>query len=119
MSGFDATLDLPLKPSLRALRAVFILHVICLVLLPLSMQPGWPMIVLVALFGVSWFALRHSAVLGFNSKAITRVIWHADGGWSRALRCANTRLSCATTVWFMRVCWYSTSCLMTALAPVV
>lgn len=83
MSGtFAATVDLRLKPSLRALRVVFVLHVICLVLLPLSMQPGWPMIVLVALFGVSWFALRHSAVLGMNSKAITRVIWHADGGWS-------------------------------------
>lgn len=83
MSGtFAATVDLRLKPSLRALRVVFVLHVICLVLLPLAMQPGWPMIVLVALFGVSWFALRHSAVLGFNSKAITRVIWHADGQWS-------------------------------------
>src|SRR3546814_6524118 len=47
----------------------------------LAMQPGWPMMVLVALFGVSWFALRHSAVLGLNAKAITRVVWHADGGW--------------------------------------
>src|SRR3546814_16574183 len=46
-----------------------------------AMQPGWPMMVLVALFGVSWFALRHSAVLGLNAKAITRVVWHADGGW--------------------------------------
>jgi toxin CptA len=83
MSGtFAATVDLRLKPSLRALRAVFVLHVICLVLLPLAMQPGWPMIVLVAAFGASWFALRHSAVLGFNSKAVTRVIWHADGNWS-------------------------------------
>ncbi|NGY04436.1 protein YgfX [Solimonas terrae] len=71
-----------MRPSLRALRVVFVLHVICLVLLPLSMEPGWPMIVLVALFGVSWFALRHSAVLGFNAKALTRVIWHADGQWS-------------------------------------
>lgn len=83
MSGtFAATVDLRLKPSLRALRAVFVLHVICLVLIPLAMQPGWPMIVLVAAFGASWFALRHSAVLGFNSKAVTRVIWHADGNWS-------------------------------------
>lgn len=80
-SSFGMTIDLRLKPSLRALRVVFVLHVICLVLLPLAMQPGWPMIVLVALFGVSWFVLRHSAVLGFNAKAITRVIWHADGGW--------------------------------------
>jgi toxin CptA len=64
------------------LRAVFVLHVLCLVLIPFAMQPGWPMILLVAAFGVSWFALRHSAVLGFNSRAITRVIWHADGQWS-------------------------------------
>ncbi|HEY9544665.1 MAG TPA: protein YgfX [Solimonas sp.] len=70
-----------MKPSLRALRVVFLLHVICLVLLMFAMQPGWPMMVLVALFGVSWFALRHSAVLGLNAKAITRVVWHADGGW--------------------------------------
>src|SRR3546814_5375275 len=75
------TVDLRLKPSLRALRVVFLLHVICLVLLMFAMQPGWPMMVLVALFGVSWFALRHSAVLGLNTKAITRVVWHADGGW--------------------------------------
>src|SRR3546814_2379765 len=67
--------------DLRAWSVVFLLHVICLVLLMFAMQAGWPMMVLVALFGVSWFALRHSAVLGLNAKAITRVVWHADGDW--------------------------------------
>lgn len=81
-SSYASTVDLRLKPSLRALRVVFVLHVICLVLLPFAMQPGWPMIVLVAAFGVSWFALRHSGVLGLNSRGLSRLVWHADGSWS-------------------------------------
>jgi toxin CptA len=67
---------------MRALRLVFVLHVACIGLLPFAMQPGWPLLVLVAAFGVSWFALRHSAVLGFGTRTITRLIWHADGRWS-------------------------------------
>lgn len=80
--GFGTTVELRLRPSLRALRLIFVLHVIGLVLLPFAMQPGGPMLALVAAFGLSWFWLRHSAVLGFGPRAITRLVWHADGGWS-------------------------------------
>jgi toxin CptA len=81
-NAFGATVDLRLRPSTGALRVIFAVHVACLALLPLAMQPGWPLIVLVAAFGVSWFWLRHHPALGFGPRAITRLVWHADGSWS-------------------------------------
>ncbi|WP_154654793.1 protein YgfX [Solimonas variicoloris] len=81
-NSFASTVDLRLRPSLGALRVIFAVHVAALGLLPLAMRPGWPLVVLVAAFGVSWFWLRHHPALGFGPRAITRLVWHADGGWS-------------------------------------
>lgn len=79
---FAATIDLGLRPSLRALRLVFCLHALCIGLLPLAMQPGWPAVLLAGAFAGSWLWLRRHPALGFGKRAIDRIVWHADGGWS-------------------------------------
>ncbi len=81
-SSFASTVDLTLRPSHRALRAIFVLHIVCLGLLPFSMQQGWPMLVLAFAFALSWMYVRRHAVLGFSAQSITRLVWHADGGWT-------------------------------------
>ncbi|NKF21789.1 protein YgfX [Solimonas marina] len=83
MAGeFAATVDLKLRPSFRALRLIFVLHIVCIGLLPFAMPSGWPMLVLVAAFAGSWFWLRRHPALGYGPRAIERVIWHADGQWT-------------------------------------
>ena len=81
-SGLAATVDLRLRPSLGALRVIFVIHAGCLALLPFAMQPGAPLLVLVAAFAASWFWLRRHPALGFGPRAITRIVWHADGTWT-------------------------------------
>ncbi|MFP5304752.1 MAG: hypothetical protein ACLGI7_02875, partial [Gammaproteobacteria bacterium] len=67
---------------MRALRAAFVLHLICLALL-LAAQPPWPlMLALAAGFGGSWLWLRRHPALGFGPRAPTRLVWHAEGGWT-------------------------------------
>ncbi|MGH8444666.1 MAG: protein YgfX [Solimonas sp.] len=79
---FGMTVDLRLRASLGALRVIFIVHVLCIGLLLLAAPPGKLMIVLLAALAVSWFWLRHHPALGFGPRAITRLVWHADGQWS-------------------------------------
>ncbi len=79
---FGMTVDLRLKPSMRALRLIFILHIVCLGLLPFAMQPGPPMMVLLAAIGLSWLYVRRHAALGFAPRSINRIIWHVDGEWT-------------------------------------
>lgn len=81
-NNFASTVDLRLRPSLRALRLIFCLHALCIGLLPLAMQPGWPAVALAAAFAASWLWLRRHPALGFGRQAIDRIVWHADGGWS-------------------------------------
>ncbi|MFT4046519.1 MAG: hypothetical protein QM661_07445 [Solimonas sp.] len=81
-SSFAATVDLRLRPSLSALRVIFVIHAACLALLPFAMQPGLPMFALVIAFAASWFWLRRHPALGFGPRAITRIVWHADGAWT-------------------------------------
>jgi len=81
-NSFASTVDLSLQPSHRALRAIFLLHIVCLGLLPFSMQQGWPMLVLACAFALSWLSVRRHPVLGFSAQAITRMVWHADGTWT-------------------------------------
>ncbi|WP_157622876.1 protein YgfX [Solimonas soli] len=81
-NSFASTVDLRLRPSLRALRVIFIVHVLCIGLLPLAMQPGIAMLALAGGFAASWFWLRRHPALGFGPRAITRLVWHADGSWN-------------------------------------
>lgn len=80
--SFNATVDLRLAPSVRLLKIGSTLHVVPLALLPFAMQPGWPMLLLVAAIGGSWLALRRNPALGFGPKALTRLVWHAEGAFS-------------------------------------
>jgi toxin CptA len=81
-NSFAATVDLTPRPSLRAFKLLFWLHVIPIALLPIAMQPGSMMWLLLALFAASWFSLRRHPVFGFGPKALTRLIWHAEGSWT-------------------------------------
>ena len=79
---FADTVELALKPSLGLLRWVMLLHVVPLVLLPLAVPPGLPMLLLAAGFGLSWWWLRRHPALGFGPRAIGRITWHAEGGFT-------------------------------------
>lgn len=81
-NAFDTTVDLRLRPSMRALQLIFALHVVCIGLLPFAVSAKWPMLVLLAAFALSWFSLRRHPALGFGPRALTRIVWHADGNWS-------------------------------------
>ncbi|MDP9140222.1 MAG: hypothetical protein M3O62_05435 [Pseudomonadota bacterium] len=79
---FGTTVDLPLRPSLRGLIWVYALHVACLILLLLAQPPTTVMVGFAAVFGVSWFSVRRHPLFGHGPKAIKRIVWHADGGWT-------------------------------------
>ena len=80
-NSFADTVDLSLRPSMRAFRWMFFLHVGILLLLSFAMQPGAMFYVLITLVGLSWLGLRRHPVFGFGPRAITRLIWHAEGAW--------------------------------------
>jgi toxin CptA len=75
--SFDATVDVTLKPSLRALQWLFVLHGVPVAALPFAMDPGVPMIALLAAFAVSWLWLRRHPAFGYGPRALVRLVWHA------------------------------------------
>lgn len=81
-SSFGATIDLQLRPSLRVLKLLFVLHLVPVGILPFAMQPGQPMILLAAAFAVSWLWLRRHPVFGYGQRALVRLTWPAEGGWT-------------------------------------
>ena len=81
-NSFVSTIDLSPSPSMRAFKVVFWLHVIPIAILPFAMKEGPMMLGLLALFALSWFSLRRHSVFGFGPKALTRLTWHAEGGWT-------------------------------------
>jgi len=76
--GFNATLDLELKPSLRAVQAVLALHLVAIVLTFLAAPPKGPGLVLSLMILISWFRMRRPAVAGFSRTSLRHLIWHAD-----------------------------------------
>ncbi|HEY1075758.1 MAG TPA: protein YgfX [Fontimonas sp.] len=83
MTGeFGTTLDLTLKPSVRAVLWAYGLHVLCLILLLLAQPPTSVMIGFAVAFGLSWFTLRRHPAFGYGPKALQRIVWHADGSWT-------------------------------------
>lgn len=80
--GFADTLELAPRPSVRALALLFAVHAVTLVLLACALGFGrW-----LALGGVavalSWLRLRRHPVFGYGPRALTRLTWHAAGGWT-------------------------------------
>lgn len=80
--SFDATIDLAPRASLRALTLLMLLHGTVGMLLLLAQPPGWLMGGGVAAVGMSWLYLRRHPAFGFGEKALTRLTWHAEGGWT-------------------------------------
>jgi toxin CptA len=80
-SGFESTLDLRLAPSRRALRWLYVIHIVPLAFIPFAMQPGPLMLVIAAAFGGSWFYLRRHRAFGFGPRALSRVLWQPGIGW--------------------------------------
>ncbi len=81
-NSFVSTVDLTLKPSIRALQIVFALHMVGIALSAFAMPQGWPMALLLLAFAASWLSLRRHPALGFGTQAITRMIWHSEGQWT-------------------------------------
>lgn len=81
-NSFASTVDLSLRPSYRAFRAVFALHFVCLTLTVFSVPAGAPMMALATAFGLSWLWVRRHPALGLTPQAVTRIVWHADGNWT-------------------------------------
>lgn len=80
--GFDATIELAPRPSVRALTVLFWLHVLVLGALLLALRPGPGMAGLAAMVALSWILTRRHPVFGFGKNALARLTWHADGGWA-------------------------------------
>ena len=76
---------------MRALRGAFALHLLCFALLLAAQPPIVPMLALTAVFAGSWAWVRRHAALGLGAHAWTRLIWHAEGGWT--LHRADARLA--------------------------
>lgn len=81
-SNSASTVDVRLQPSLRAFQAVFVLHLFPAGLIPFAMQPGTPMLLLIAAIGASWLWLRRHPAFGYGARAISRITAHADGHWT-------------------------------------
>jgi len=79
---FDATIDLALRPSARALALLFWLHAAVLVLALIALAPGTPMAVLALGVAASWLWARRHPVFGYGPPALSHLTWHAAGGWT-------------------------------------
>lgn len=79
---FGATIDLAPQPSLRAPQLLFWLHAAVLLLALVALRPGAPMAALAAAVAASWFWTRRHAVFGYGPRTLTRLTWHATGGWT-------------------------------------
>lgn len=78
---FDATIDLALRPSLRALTWLFWIHsaVLALALAALPAGPGMAGMALAV--ALSWLWTRRHPVFGHGPRALARLVWRADGAW--------------------------------------
>lgn len=82
-SSFASTVDLSLRSSARAQQLLFWLHVLPLLVLVFGADNPGLMLTAVALgIGLSWIWLRRHPVFGHGARAITRMVWHADGRWT-------------------------------------
>ena len=79
---FSTSLDLSLRPSVRAVLVLSVLHIGAIALMVLAGPPKWAGVLMALLFLTSWFSLRRHAVFGFGPNALTRLIGHAEGGWT-------------------------------------
>lgn len=77
-----AALELILKPSARAHHLLFWIHILPLVLLPLTMQTGVLMLTIAAGIAGSWIWVRRHPAFGYGPMAIRRILAQADHRWT-------------------------------------
>lgn len=75
------TADIALRPSVRGLTLLSMLHAAALLLLMLAMPDGEGAVVVAVMVGLSWMLMRRHPALGFGRKAVRRIVAHADGRW--------------------------------------
>lgn len=78
-NAFSATIDLTLRPSLRGMQLVVGLHVLAASLAMVAQPPDHLGLLLSGLLLLSWFSLRRHPLIGFGKRALSHLIWHADG----------------------------------------
>ena len=81
-SGFNTSLDLNPRPSVRAVVWLSLLHMAAVALVVLSGPPKWVGLGMALLLLLSWLSLRRHPAFGYGSRAINHLIWHAEGGWT-------------------------------------
>ncbi|MDR3418174.1 MAG: hypothetical protein P4L83_18530 [Nevskia sp.] len=82
MAELSATLDLRLRPSVRAVLWLSAVHIAAVALTVLAGPPKEVGLVMAGLFLVSWFTLRRHRAFGYGPRALTHLIWHAVGDWT-------------------------------------
>jgi toxin CptA len=78
---FDATIDLALRPSLRALTWLLWIHTAALALALAALPQGPAMAGIAAAVALSWLWTRRHPAFGHGPRALTRLTWHAEGSW--------------------------------------
>ncbi|HZR35066.1 MAG TPA: protein YgfX [Nevskia sp.] len=81
-TAFKTSLDLSLRPSVRAVVAASLLHMAAIVLVVLAQLPKWAALVMTLLLLASWMTLRRHAAFGYGPRALQRLVLHSEGGWT-------------------------------------
>jgi len=81
-TAFKTSLDLSLRPSVRAVVAASLLHMAAIVLVVLAQLPKWAALVMTVLLLASWMTLRRHAAFGYGPRALQRLVLHSEGGWT-------------------------------------
>jgi hypothetical protein len=81
-SAFSTSIDLTLRPSVRAVVSISLLHMAAIALTVLAHLPKWAGLTMALLFLASWLTLRRHAAFGYGPRALNHLILHAEGGWT-------------------------------------
>lgn len=83
MSSFSSapTLELRLRPSLRALQWLLALHLLVIALLFAAAPPAWALLLLAALLALSWARLRRHPAFGYGPQALCGLAAFGEDRW--------------------------------------
>ena len=75
------TLEVALRPSVRAVQWLLILHLIVIALVFTAGPPKWAALLMALLLLASWLQLRRHPAFGYGPRAVTRLGALGDGSW--------------------------------------
>lgn len=81
-TAFSTSLDLRLRPSVRVVVTLSLLHMAAVVLTVLAHLPKWAGLGMALLLLASWLTLRRHPAFGYGPRALDHLILHAAGGWT-------------------------------------